>query len=347
MKHIAILSGEGGQGHLSVAKAIQAWCKIWGLSADIFDVLPKINDKVYKVLNKFPKSYNSLFKLTDNISVANIFMEATKFDVERRIKKYKCDLSTYNLVISTHPFLHPICSAKTAMVVLDPTVHASYFAKPHTDTYISFYNKETEKILKAGIPQDDVIVTGPLARPLFYEQAKKPRQEDKIILVTAGGAWIRKSNKYIEMLDEISKNHGYKFVFVCGKDKKFQKERSEEYKKNTNLIFLGWQELRDMANWIGKSSAILAFSIAQMSIEAGIFGKPIFIADYIAGQEDGYKEILVSKKVAKVLYGKPVEKMEQLKTYLTEANPIKNANLTKWQKELFLVPNKFKKYILK
>lgn len=344
MKKIAVLTGTGGQGHFSVATALESWIKIWGHSAQVFDVIPKVNGDLYKILTKSPKSYRSLFNLTDRMPVANLYIEAATHDLKKRLGKLKCNLESFDLVISTHPFIHPVCHAKTMMVLLDPVLHMAYMAKPRADKYLAFWPNDLSKVQKMGVKKSDIFLSGPLARPAFYFNPKT--NTENIILVTAGGGWIHKTDKYIKIMSETFKDTPYTFVFVCGKNTKFYEKKSKEFKNRRNLRFLSWLNEQEMANWVAKSRCVLAFSVAQMSVEAGLLGKPIFIADYIMGQEDGYIKALTNKKIAKLLCGKPAEKIDLLKTFLLEANPIKEISLTSWKNELNLVPEKIKGYII-
>jgi UDP-N-acetylglucosamine:LPS N-acetylglucosamine transferase len=343
MKNIAILTGSGGQGHISTAKALESWLKVWGCKSQVFEVLPKINDRVYQILAKSPKSYRSLFKLTDKLPIANLYLEATKHDLERRLEKAGCDLDSFDCVISTHPFIHPICRSKTIMLLLDPLLHTAYFAKPRASKYLSFWERDIQKGVRMGIEKSSILISNPIVRSSFYQKAVTP--SENIILVTAGGNWINKSAKYIEHILNVFNGENLQFVFVCGKNKSFYEKKSKQYARHSQIRFVDWQNEKEMANLISRCLAVLAFSVAQMSVEAGVCGKPIFIAEYILGQEEGFVEELTKKGVAQLLYGLPSEKIALLKVFLLKANPISKLSLKEWRRELLLAPGVVKRHL--
>ncbi|MBU4380727.1 hypothetical protein L6255_04370 [Candidatus Parcubacteria bacterium] len=343
MKRIAILTGEAGQGHLSAARAWSSWAKDWGFKCTIVDVLPRVNE-VYKITSKSPKSYESLFKILKQPVLSRIMVEGMMLEVKRKLRRQEVHLDDFDIVISTHPLIHPKCRGKKILLLLDPVVHTSYLVKPFLDYYVAYWKQAYDRAINFGMSKDKVVFLGSLARESFYKNikvAKDPHQ----ILVIAGGEWIEKSKKYLDTIRDVFGGTKYRFVFVCGKNQEFLEKYKQKYADCSNMEFIGWAGEQEMAKLMKESLYSLTFSIgSQVTCELGLSQTFVFIAGYIPGQEDEYKNIISEKGVGILLHGKAQEKIMELKHILTTSK-VNEENLKEWKEELVKAPENIRKFL--
>jgi len=346
MKKIAILTGEAGQGHLSVAKAWGSWAESMGYECTILDVLPRVNNEVYKITSKSPRGYESLYKILKHPVLSRIMVEGMMLEVKRKLNQQKIHLDSSDIVISTHPLIHPKCKSKKILLLLDPTVHTSYLVKPYLDRYVAYWEKAQEEAIRFGIPKSRISFLGPLARKSFYNK-NETKKDSYQILVVAGGEWVEKSKKYLDPIKNSFNGTKYRFVFVCGKNQKFMDRCQEKYKNCPNLKFLSWVNEQEMADLMQKSMYSLAFSIgSQVTCELGLSKTFTFIASYIPGQEDEYKNIVNQKGVGLLLHGNVEEKIMELKHILTTSK-VNEQNLKEWKEELAKTPENIREFLNK
>lgn len=354
-----ILTGEAGQGHISIANAFKHWLRLWGYDAEVYNVLPDISGKIVGFLYRSPEAYRSLFDISNKPSIAQATVSTLSLEVEKRIEKAVPDYQTAELVISTYPLIRPRHGKVKIMLLPDPVAHAAYFVNPKPDYYFAFWQQSLSEAEKFGEDKNRVVFTGPLARPSFYEVGKlafEPKykltlrrkfgipDDYLLILVMAGSAWIDRSEKYLDLLRQWFKNEKVFFVFVCGKNQKFLKEMSLRYKGVEFFRFLGWLTEVEMAKWMSSADYGLAFSLAQMSVEAGLVGLPLFIFRLIEGQEEGYRSVVSDHGVGMFFPGKPEDQVILLKVLIKQTGLFRR-DLKAWQKELISSLEKIKSFL--
>lgn len=362
MKKAVILTGKAGFGHLAVAGAYQFWLQKWGYNAQVYDVLPALSDKLTTLLYKVPKTYKSLFKMSNTPSMAKMMLETSSLDIEKRIKKKAGDLSSADLVISTHPLIHPQSGKSKIMLLIDPNIHAIYFSLPRPDAFFAFWEQSLAEADRFGIDLKRVFYTGPLARSSFYEIGKKTLknnfkgkirkkmclpEDKKIVLVMAGSGWIHRAEKYLKPLRESFKKEKITFVFLCGRNQDFLKDVAPGFRNEKLFKFLKWINEEEVAQWMAAADCGLAFSLAQMSVEAGLVGLPLFIFRLIEGQEEGYREVIDDKGAGMYIPGEPENQVEILKVLLKHGEDLFDKSLFLWQKELLSTPEKVKIFLSK
>lgn len=356
-KRAVILTGKTGGGHLSAAGAYRYWLPQWGYQVEVYDVLPRPSDKFTELVYKNPKTYRSLYRISDQPGLAEVVTETFNLEMERRIRKIIPDIESAEMVISTHGFVHPKTKNLKIMLLLDPLVHSVYFSPPKADYYFAFWEETLPQIKNYRVSPKKVIYTGPLARPTFYQSSRNYlnpdfrrefRVKNKIpldhllVLVTAGSAWINRSRKHLPILQEAFKNQKVTFVFLCGRNKAFLKEVKEELPKRANFRFISWVDEERMAAFMAAADCGLAFSLAQMSVEAGLMRLPLFIFRLIEGQEEGYREVVENKGVGLFIPGRPEDQVAIFKSLLKHLNGLFADNLNRWQQELLSCPQRLK-----
>ncbi len=352
-KRIAILTAVGGQGHMTAANAIDYWLSEWGYNPIVLNVGPSANQEIYQFLLKTPFAYKSFFMVSDNSKVSGVFVKAFSRIVEKSLIKMLPKYGDFDAVISTYPLIHPRKSKKNIMVLLDPVVHASYLTDPAMDYYLSYWNSDDVATKSTRLNEGNSYTIGPLAKPWFYkrnaELKTKTKSEfkmelglnpdEKLCLVMAGGGWIERSEDYIYKLAEKFKNSKIHFAFVCGKNHTFYFEMKEKYEKYSNLTFLDWLNEEKMSQWLAAADLGLAFTIAQMVIESGLCGVPLYVFDYISGQEEGYKDLIIKYEIGEIVEGSTKEQVDKFYDMVDSEYKFRNLDkLQQWQNYLANVP---------
>ncbi len=358
-KRAIILTGQTGQGHFSMAQAYRYWLEQWGYQSEIYDVLPRISEKATSWIHRVPKIYKLLFKISNRPFLAQAMIEPLVPEIEKKLNQVIPNYMEADLIISTHALIRPRGSTFVkVMLLLDPIAHATYFTSPQPDYYFALWPQATADAIKFGVNLNQLIYTLPLARPAFYEMGEKilqgniktslreklgVEQNCLLILVMAGSGLIKRSKAYIKHLRIAFKDDNVVFVFLCGKNQSFQKEMKESYGDDPMFRFLNWLSEEEMAEWMAVADFGLAFSLAQMSVEAGLVGLPLFIFRLIGGQEERYKNVVGDKGVGMHIAGKPKNQVASLRALLKRSREPFAKNLISWQKELLSGPTEVKK----
>jgi len=361
-KKVLIVTALGGSGHISAAKALKYWLTEWGYESVIASVGSSTSDELYGLSLKSPRTYKSIYALSDRSSVSSVIVKGFSRLEEAKIMEVLTEYHDFDAVISTYPFFHPTKAKKSIITCLDPVVHSSWLAKPFADHYFMYWDESTEILPQEIVKRRDIVLTGPLVRASFYDVAKKlhsagDKKEFKIqlgldpdkryCLVTAGGAWIGKSKKYIKHFETAFRNENMSFIFMCGKNKKFQEQMSRAYSGNSKFVFLPWKEEKEVAQYMAASDYIAMFTIAQISLEAGLALLPVYIFGYIDGQEHYHKKILTDRGVGVYLDGTIEEKVWEFKELVNnkKQNNITEEKLIAWQQHLLDSNRRYKEAI--
>jgi len=89
----------------------------------------------------------------------------------------------------------------------------------------------------------------------------------------------------------------------------------------------------------------IAFSLAQMSAEAGLSRLPIFIFSLMSGQEEKYRDVVENRGVGFYLPGKPKIQVAVLKSLYPNIRNLLWDNLELWQDTLLKTPDQMRKMI--
>lgn len=345
-KKILILTGKAGQGHISIAKSLEYWTTQWGFEAKILDMLPGYINTGYKI-NLKTHANEPFFKLTNNRYIAKLGMMGFNGSLEERVEGLCPEYKDYDIVIATHSLFHPAFGKVNMIILPDPTIHSSYLVSPKPKYYISYWTSDRR-----------FEFLGPLARKSFYDELKYiPKQALKkecgfdsaknTVLILAGGEWINRSQDYIDMLGYGFDPEKYEFVFICGKNERFQREMQEQYNA-PNFKFLGWKDDEEMNKIMRASDCGLCFSTGSAVItEAGICKLPLYIVDNLGAQENGYTQIVEKHGVGKFLKGGYWEKIDRLKEYLPQTQKLFERNLIKWSDYLLSRPKDWETFFTK
>lgn len=342
---VLILTGKAGQGHVSIAKALEYWTAQWGFQPRILDILPGYINTTYK-LNLKARTHHPMFKLTNNRYLSKLMLVGFNGSLEERVENLCPEYKDYDIAISTHPLLHPTFAKTNITIIPDPSIHGMYTASPRPKHYLSYWTADRR-----------FEFLGPLARKGFYNELKdtskrKLKEETGMdpnktsILILAGGEWINKSQDYIDMFGYAFDPEKYEFIFICGKNERFRQEMDRQY-RDVNFKFLGWMDDEQMNKVLRAGDCGLCFSTGSAVItETGICKLPLYVIDTLGAQETGYTQILERHGVGRFVKGGYWEKIDHLKEYIPQTRKHFEKNLNKWGDYLISRPKEWEKFFI-
>ncbi|TCT14685.1 UDP-N-acetylglucosamine:LPS N-acetylglucosamine transferase [Natranaerovirga pectinivora] len=247
---VLILTAQFGNGHLSVSKAIMEMIK-----SNFIDVNIRVQD-FYKMTK--PKSYKKIYKsyellvkrgswLYNNYYYCKeMFPKIKKFDtasfiIEKRTKN-ELDRLKPKVIISTFP----VCSGYVSnykeknnikiplITFITDIVATNEWIYPHTDLYCVATNSIKTMLIKKGVEESKIAVTGIPIRESFYKKDEICQLEiinnipihKKVVTILGGGfGLLPKNEDFYLWLNNLEKAH---FIISTGKNEKL-------YKKLENL----------------------------------------------------------------------------------------------------------------
>lgn len=354
-KRVVILTGKAGMGHLSVASALDYWTRKFGYNSEVIDIIPASSDRIYQIMMKVPQIHAAFYRSSNNLITAEIMVKSFQREFNSKLKRYSPLCQQADIVISTHPLIHPTVGKNKIITIIDPTVHATYCCEPLADKYFVFWDESVTQLKRFKIPQNTICLAHSLARESFYRVGKTIScYEDKnkykkilntntdlpLGLIIAGSGWIERIKPYLDQLSASFPPGTVNFAFLCGKKKGFAKKMQKKYPQN-NFMFLGWLDEKQMAAWMGAADFCVALTLAQMSVEAGLCRVPIYIFDLIEGQEEGYRQVIEHHRAGASIRSNPEKQVTILKKWLPNNKKSFNQSLSRWQKQLLNGPEEY------
>lgn len=354
-KRVVILTGKAGMGHLSIASALDFWTRKFGYNSEVIDIIPPSSDRIYKIMMKVPQIHAAFYRSSNNLMTAELMIKSFQREFTSKLKRFSPLCQQADVVIATHPLIHPAVGKNKVITIVDPSVHASYCCEPCADKYFVFWDESIAQLKKFKIPTNKIYSAHPLARESFYRIGKTIiNHEDKskykkllnlnpelpLGLIMAGGGWIDRIKPYLDQLAASFPPGTVNLAFLCGKKKAFARKMRQKYSQS-NFIFLDWLTEKQMASWMGAADFAIALTLAQMSVEAGLCRVPIYIFNLIEGQEEGYRQVILNHHVGASIYGKPEKQVAILKKWLPNNQKSFNKSLAIWQKQLLNGPEEY------
>jgi len=119
-KRVVILTGKAGMGHLSVASALDYWTRKFGYNSEVIDIIPSSSDRIYQLTMKIPQIHAAFYRSSNNLLTAEIMVKSFLREFSRKLKRYSPLYQQSDIIISTHPLIHPTIGKNKIMTILDP-----------------------------------------------------------------------------------------------------------------------------------------------------------------------------------------------------------------------------------
>ncbi len=327
-KHILIISGPMGNGHIQAAAGIEAWAKeefqdYRVTNINIADIMWKIYSLFYAKLYKFlisyyPRGWEDIYSHNDRpdnfmSGIESKLRIMTARPLLKEIKKLKPDF-----IISTH-FLPPEIlneekkrgrlDIPVASVVTDFSLNRIY-VQPYMDYFFVASDELKFRLQKEGIPEGKIYVTGIPVKPEF-DRIPSPEEKAKIkedlgidkdaivVLLMMGGD----SKGVLYKLCQLLLDNFDELVFIAlpGKNKPLL-AKLEKLKESHQDRLLPVGFTKDVWRYMAASSIVVSKPGGISTSECLAMMLPMVIMYPIPGQEERNTDYLLDIGVASKAY---------------------------------------------
>jgi len=345
-KHLILLSGPMGSGHIRAAEAIRTWAeeeypdlKVTHINvSDYFSYfVKKIYDNYYiKLINTFPSVWRYVYKKTDtppSKSKIDIFLKWVRKKTGRKMVKQLKKLEG-DFIICTHflpaEMLDPLkkCGEITipvSSVITDFDLHWIY-VRPHLDHFFVASEEVAFCLSQRGISKEKIHLTGIPIFPAFskkYDQ-EKLREEfwlrhDKLtFLMMTGGAGVGSIDKIASYL--LANSNDIQIIGMAGKNKEILSSLQKLAAKYPNRI-LPVAFTKKMAQYLAACDIVVTKPGGISVSESIAMGKPVIIMNPIAGHEERNSDYLLEESVALKAYDE-ASLLHKYKVFLRESKQL-------------------------
>jgi len=315
-KKILILSMTAGSGHIRAAKALVEYAEanLPNVSAehinisDIANPLIKLfNQDIFKLsVENWPKTWGKLYDASDNKPMASALSRAAKLQ-----KPFNLKLAAYlkskdpNGVIFTYSapaqmlastFRKYSPNIKLSLVVTDYHGH-SFYNVPKIDKLFVPNQKVKDELLRAGVEEERISITGIPVNPRFY--LKQDASELKAKYGLAAG---RKTVLFMascllsqpDLIDAVRQMLAFdpkiNLVFVASGNKEFYEAITGAFPSQERLTVVNWTDAID--EYMKMSDVVISKAGGLTVSECLNLNKPMILLDPIPGQEERNAEFI-------------------------------------------------------
>jgi processive 1,2-diacylglycerol beta-glucosyltransferase len=321
---VLVLSASAGAGHIRAAQAVERAFQERGGAREVrhIDTLEYTN-KLFKRL--YAKAYLDMVNKTPELLGWLYDYLDKPWERERRrlaldklnTRPFVKMLEDYrpDIIVCTHFLPAEIVSwlkakeriqSRQAIVVTDMDVHAMWLCH-HYEQYFVALDETREHMMRLGVPEDKLTVTGIPIDPVFAVEKDKRemrrkhglREEGWTILVSAGGFGVGPIEHLFQSLTEL--RHKAQAVLVCGRNEELR-ERMERMAANlpvdarVSIKPIGFTT--EMDEYMAASDIVLGKPGGLTTSEALARGLVMVIVNPIPGQEERNSDHLLEEGAA-------------------------------------------------
>lgn len=315
-KKLLLISLSTGSGHVRAAEAIRktaekSFPNIEARHIDMADYISLPMKmavlKSYDLLVKqLPELWGLLYKKTNRGSVSAQFQKlsammsrinASALYDEARSFQPDYILCTHFLPVQTLLQQKDGNSPKPALVMTDYDKH-SFLTYPGVREYFVATERMKFKLLRGGITEEKLHVTGIPVDPVFLEKKDAASLKKKyglkpslpIILVLSGGQGLAKADDTVKALFESKES--MQIVAVAGSNEKLKKDIERlSPPAHISLSVVGWTDAID--EYMRLADAVISKPGGMTTTECITLGKPLIAVQPIPGQEEQNAEYIL------------------------------------------------------
>ena len=287
-----------GQGHKKAAESLSEFlnCRAY----DILDFAPLLIRRCYSwgylvVTRRLPLLWCFLYEFSRH-SLIRKFIQLLHLFIFKRFLTFLREVNP-GIILSTHFFPPALISSlkkKTPMtnfvVVTDLRVHPFWIEKG-IDRYFVAREETKEDLIRGGIAEEKIVVSGIPLRQGFYQQPLKSnfrerfgRDEKPIILFFSADFEVPSS--LMHLLDELGRD--FNFFVICGKNKKLQGYLN----RNDNPSVAAFSFYENIWELMNISLAVIGKPGGMTVCESLRVRKPLIFTHYIWGQEKNNMDLV-------------------------------------------------------
>jgi len=326
-KHLVLLSGPMGSGHVRAAEAIKAWAAIKYPELKVTHInvaeymawfTRRIYEKYYiTLLNILPSAWRYIYRKTDSPPATSKFDTFLRWIRIKTAKKVVRKLKEINAdyIICTHfmpaEFLDPFkkagkINASVSTVVTDFDLHWVY-VKKHLDHFFVSNEEVAYRLADRDIDKSKIHVTGIPIFPDFSKEYSKEKLRDEFwlkndkltFLLMSGGAGVGAIDKISEYL--LSHSDSIQIIAMAGKSEELLSSLQEIVKKYPNRL-LPVAFTKEMPKYLAACDIVVTKPGGISVSECLAMKKPVIIMNPIAGHEERNADYLLEQSVALKAY---------------------------------------------
>lgn len=338
-KKVLILSASIGTGHTQAARAIEEYVKtipeecdvehLDFLSNDVLSFDNIVKETYIKILDVFPMLYDLMYYSSQGYKKGMVVKTLIAWGLKRRMLRVVAEKKP-DILVFTHPF--PAGAAALLKrqhrlnipligVITDFDVH-QLWVYPQIDTYCVPASQLKEQLLRQGIDESKILVTGIPVRQAFSQQHwqwDESHQQNKNVLIMGGGLGMGAIKQSLATLDKLDAVDS--FTVVTGYNADLYDELSKMRQDFSHEVeILGYTN--QIPKLMQRAALLLTKPGALTCTEATTVQVPIVLYSAIPGQEEANAIYMQNKGCAR--WVKDQEKLAAvIQELLTEPEKLK------------------------
>jgi len=312
---LLILSGSLGDGHRQAAKAILEASALYkpGVDVKVVDFMEWIHPRMHAVerycflqwVKHFPSSYGYLYQMTRSDSMLTFFLKHLGAISQQRLLRLLHEEQP-TMVVSTFPPASAAISLlkekgktdlPTTTVITDHSDH-SYWMQPSTDLYLVGSETLRAALLRKGIADHKIAVTGIPVRLTYSQHDNRERLREKLgwasdtfaVLVMGGGSGIF-DKAFLEHLQADNFPPRLQFIIVCGRNVKLLHRLHEVLGDRDHVMLTGF--LEEIHEWMAAADVLITKPGGLTTSEAMALQLPMLLLEPRLGQEQDNADYLI------------------------------------------------------
>jgi processive 1,2-diacylglycerol beta-glucosyltransferase len=315
-KKILILSMTAGSGHIRAAKALveYAGANLPNISAehinisDIANPLIKLfNQDIFKLsVENWPKTWGKIYDAFDNKSMASALSKTAKLQrpFSHNLSKYLKSKDPNGVIFTYSAPAQMLASTfrkysphiKLSLVVTDYHGH-SFYNVPNIDRLFVPNQKVKDELLRAGVEEGRMSITGIPVNPRFYLKpdieelrSKYGLNNERPTVLFMASFLLSQPDLITAVKQLLAFDPKINLVFVASGNKDFYDAITKFFPRQDRLTVVNWTDTID--EYMRISDVVISKAGGLTVSECLNLNKPMILLDPIPGQEERNAEFI-------------------------------------------------------